>query len=209
VRQAIEVGESAHLETAREELTDALLLCAIESGLLKTWAEAFPAPRGEPEIGMEGIVPAHMVARFAGLDSLRKAGDVLRAARVLGAWGDSVAVIEPAQGLSWRGTSDDQRLSGDGVRKLLGQLAQQADVRQPMPLPLPAPRVAVKGRERAARRAVTQAGDAANAEARAQQVAAPWVSWDNPHGGVSMFQDARLGRGRRRPMLDTTPVEGT
>jgi hypothetical protein len=83
------------------------------------------------------------------------------------------------------------------------------DVRQPMPLPLSAPRVAVKGRARASRRAGTQAVDAANAEARAQQVAAPGVGWDNPHGGVSMFQDARLGRGRRMPMLDTTPVEGT
>jgi hypothetical protein len=74
VLQSIEWGELVHLETAREEVTDAFLLFYIESGLLKTWAEAFPAPRREPEIGMEVIVPAHLAGRFAGLYSLRKTG---------------------------------------------------------------------------------------------------------------------------------------
>jgi hypothetical protein len=105
VRQAIELGEIAHIETASEELTDEFLLLAIERGLLQTWAAAFPAPRREPEIGMEVILPAHIAARFAGLYSMRKAGYVLPSARVLGALGDSVEVIEPAQGLPWRGTS--------------------------------------------------------------------------------------------------------
>ena len=53
VRQAIALGELVHLETASEELTDALLLFAIESGLLTHWAEPFTDPRCEPEIGME------------------------------------------------------------------------------------------------------------------------------------------------------------
>src|SRR5262247_664344 len=104
VRQAIESGEIAHMETASEELTDAFLLVAIESGLLQTWAEAFPAPRREPEIGLEVILPAHIAARFAGLYSMRKAGSVLRSARVLGALGYSVEVVEPECGLSVRGT---------------------------------------------------------------------------------------------------------
>src|SRR5262249_5655683 len=71
VRQAIELGEIAHMETASEELTDAFLLCAIESGLVQTWSKTFPDPRGEPEIGMEVLLPAHMAARFAGLYSMR------------------------------------------------------------------------------------------------------------------------------------------
>ena len=125
VRQAIELGEIAHIETASEELTDEFLLFAIESGLLKTWAKAFPDPRREPEIGMEVIVAAHLAARFAGLYSMRKAGYVLRSARVLGALGYSVEVIAPAHGLSGRGTSDDKLFSGDVVRKLLVQLEQQ------------------------------------------------------------------------------------
>ena len=89
VRQAIEFGEIAHMETASEELTDAFLLFAIESGLLQTWAQTFPDPRREPTIGMEVILPAHIAARFAGLYSMRKAGYVLRSARVLGALGYS------------------------------------------------------------------------------------------------------------------------
>ena len=71
-------------------------------------------------------MPAHIAARFAGLYSMRKAGYVLRSARVLGALGYSVEVIEPERGLSVRGTSDDKLFSGDVVRKLLVQMEQQA-----------------------------------------------------------------------------------
>ena len=74
VRQAIELGELVHMETASEELTDEFLLFAIESGLSKKWAEAFPEPREEPEIGMEVILPVHLAGRFAGLYSLHKPG---------------------------------------------------------------------------------------------------------------------------------------
>ena len=74
VRQAIELGALVHMETASEALTDAFLLFAIESGLLRTWAEAFPDPRAAPEMGMEVMLPAHIAGRFAGLYSLRKAG---------------------------------------------------------------------------------------------------------------------------------------
>jgi hypothetical protein len=87
VRQAIEFGELVHLDTASEELTDAFLLFAIQSGLLAQWAEAFPDPRQEPEIGMEVLLTSHLAARFAGLYSMRKSGYVLRSAAVLGALG--------------------------------------------------------------------------------------------------------------------------
>src|SRR5919108_32117 len=207
VRQAIELGEIAHIETASEELTDEFLLFAIDSGLLKSWAGSFPDPRSEPEIAMEVILPAHLAARFAGLYSMRKAGYVLRSARVLGALGYSVEVIAPAHGVSLRGTSDDKLFSGDVVRKLLVQMEQQADVCQPTPLPPLEPRVAVKVRQRASRRAVKQAVDEAEAEARAYQVAAQLVAWYNQQVGVSLLQYARLGRGRRIHILDTTPVE--
>jgi Transposase DDE domain len=207
VRQAIELGEIAHIETASEEFTDEFLLFAIESGLLKRWAGTFPDPRRAPEIPMEVILPAHIAARFAGLYSLRKAGYVLRSARVLGALGYSVEVVAPERGLSVRGTSDDQLFSGDVVRKLLVQMEQQADLSQPTPRLPQEPSVAVKVRQRASRRAVKQAIDAAEAEARAYHVAAQLVGWYNQQVGVSMLQYARLGRGRRLHILDTTHVE--
>ena len=100
VRQAIELGEMAHIETASEELTDEFLLFAIESGLLKSWAGSFPDPRCQPEIAMEESTPAHIAARFAGLYLMRKAGYVLRSARVLGALGYSMKVVKPECGLS-------------------------------------------------------------------------------------------------------------
>jgi len=207
VRQAIELGEMAHLETASEELTDEFLLFAIASGLLKRWAGAFPDPRRAPEITMEVILPAHIAARFAGLYSMRKAGYVLRSARVLGALGYSVEVVAPERGLSVRGPSDDKLFSGDVVRKLLVQMEQQADLSQPAQRLPQEPSVAVKVRARASRRAVKQAIDAAEAEARAYQVAEQLVGWYNQHVGVSMLQYARLGRGRRLHILDTTHVE--
>jgi Transposase DDE domain len=207
VRQAIELGEIAHIETASEELTDEFLLFAIASGLLKRWAGAFPDPRRAPEITMEVILPAHIAARFAGLYSMRKAGYVLRSARVLGALGYSVEVVAPERGLSVRGTSDDKLFSGDVVRKLLVQMEQQADLSQTAQRLPQEPSVAVKVRARASRRAVKQAIDAAEAEARAYQVAEQLVGWYNQHVGVSMLQYARLGRGRRLHILDTTHVE--
>ena len=207
VRQAIELGEIAPIETASEELTDEFLLLAIDSGLLKSWAGSFPDPRCEPEIAMEVILPAQIAARFAGLDSMRTAGYVLRSARVLGALGSSVEVIEPARGLSVRGTSADKLLSGDVVRKLLVQMEQHAELSQPIRRLSQEPSVAVKVRERASRRAVKQAVEDAEAEARAHQGAAHLMHWDNPQVGVSMLQYARLGRGRRRHILDTTLVE--
>jgi len=188
VRQAIELGELVHMETASEELTDEFLLFAIESGLLTTWAESFPDPRREPEIGMEVILPAHLAGRFAGLYSLRKTGYVLRSARVLGALGYSVEVVEPEHGVSVRGTADDKLFSGDVVRKLLVKMEQQADLSQPLPHPAQEPKVAIKVRERASRRAVKQAVDEAEATARALKVADQLVAWYNHQVGVSMVQ---------------------
>jgi hypothetical protein len=207
VRQAIELGEIAHIETASEELTDEFLLFAIESGLLKTWSEAFPDPRDEPEIGMEVILSAHMAGRFAGLYSLRKTGYVLRSARVLGALGYSVEVVEPEQGLSVRGTSDDKLFSGDVVRKLLVKMEQQVDPDAPLCLPPQEPNVSVKVRQRASRRAVKGVFDAAEAEARAQRVAAKLMEWYNAHVGPSLLDYARVGTGRRIHILDTTGVQ--
>jgi hypothetical protein len=202
VRQAIACGEIAHMETARAELTAACLLCASASGLVQTC----PAPRREPELGLEGIFAAPRAARFAGWSARRKAGYGRRSARVLGALGDRVAVRAPAQGWSLRGPADDTRCSGAVVRQRRGQRAPPGDVRPATPRPPPERRVRGKVRERAARRAVKHAVEAAEAAARAQQVAAPGVDWSTPPGGVSRWQYARLGRGRRRHRLATTPV---
>ena len=207
VRQGIELGELVHMETASEEFTDALLLFAIDSGLLETWAEALPDPRREPAIGMEVILPAHLAGRFAGLYSLRKTGYVLRSARVLGALGYSVEVVEPEHGLSGRGTLDDKLFSGDVVRKLLVKMEQQVDLSQVAPRPPQAPSAVVKVRKRASRRAVKQAVDTAEADLRALQVANQLVEWYNQHVGGSMLKYARLGRGRRMHILDTPRVE--
>jgi hypothetical protein len=158
-------------------------------------------------MAMEVILPAHRAARFAGLYSMRKAGYVLRSARVLGALGYSVEVVEPERGLSVRGTTDDKLFSGDVVRKLLVQMEQQVDLSQAVRRPPQERSVAVKVRERASRRAVKQAVDAAEAEARAHKVAEQLVGWYNQQVGVSMLHYARLGKGRRIHILDTTRVE--
>ena len=207
VRHAIELGELVHLETASEELTDAFLLFAIQSGLLAKWAEAFPDPRQEPEIDMEVIVASHLAARFAGLYSMRKAGYVLRSATVLGALGYSVEVLEPEQGLSGRGTSDDKLLSGDVLRKLLVKLENHVDLNAPLRLPPYEPSLSVKVRQRTSRRAVKGAVDEVEAEARAQRVAAKLVAWYNDSVGPSLLDYARVGKGRRIHIVDTTHVE--
>jgi Transposase DDE domain len=207
VRQAIELGELVHLDTASEELTDEFLLFAIESGLLASWAESFPDPRCEPEIGMEVILASHLAARFAGLYSMRKSGYVLRSASVLGALGYSIEVLEPSQGLSLRGTSDDKLSSGDVLRKLLVKLETHVDLHEPLRLPPFEPSQPVKVRQRASRRAVKGAFAAAEAEARAQRVAAKLMQWYNTAVGPSLLRYARVGPGRRIHIVDTTHVE--
>ncbi len=177
VRQAIELGDLVHLDTASEELTDEFLLFAIESGLLTSWSASFPDPRKGPEIGMEVILASHLASRFAGLYSMRKSGYVLRSASVLGALGSSVEVLEPAQGLSLRGTSDDKLISGDVLRKLLVKMEKDVDPKTPLDVPAYEPNVSVKVRQRASRRAVKGVVDAVDAEARAQRVAAKLMDW--------------------------------
>jgi hypothetical protein len=86
-------------------------------------------------------------------------------------------------------------------------MEQQADLSQPLRRPQQEPSVAVKVRERASRRAVKDAVEDAEAAARAPQVAAPLMHWYNQHVGGAMLQYARLGRGRRIHILDTTHVE--
>jgi hypothetical protein len=207
VRQAIEVGELVHLDTASEELTDEFLLFAIQSGLLSKWATAFPDPRCEPEISMEVILASHVAARFAGLYSMRKSGYVLRSAAVLGALGYSIEVLEPEQGLSLRGTSDDKLISGDVLRKLLVKFEKQVDLTEPLRLPPCEPSQTVKGRKRESRRAVKGTVDVAEAEARAQRVAAKLMGWYNDNVGPSLLAYARMGKGRRIHIVDTTHVE--
>src|SRR5712691_6248722 len=207
VRQAIELGELVHLDTASEELTDAFLLFAIQSGLLSKWAEAFPDPRCEPEIRMEVLLASHLAARFAGLYSMRKSGYVLRSASVLGALGHSIEVLEPEQGLSLRGTSDDKLISGDVLRKLLVKLEKHVDLNAPLRMPPFESSQAVKVRQRASRRAVKGAVDEVEAAARAQRVAAKLMEWYNDTVGPSLLAYARVGSGRRIHIVDTTHVE--
>ena len=207
VRQAIALGELVHLETASEELTEAFLLFALQSGLLSPWAEAFPAPRHEPEIDREVMGASHLAARVAGLYAMRQSGSVWRSAAVLGALGSRGEGLDPAQGFSGRGTSDDKLLSGEVRRKLLVKLANPVDLNAPLRLPSSEPSLSVKVRPRASRRAVKGAGAAAAAEARAQRVATTLVDWENDHVGPSLVEYACVGPGRRLPMVDTTHVE--
>jgi len=183
------------------------LLFAIHSGLLAKWAEVCPDPRQEPAIGMEVLLVSQLAARFAGLYSMRKAGYVLRSAAVLGALGYSVEVLEPEQGLSLRGTSDDKLISGDVLRKLLVKLEHHGNLNEPLGVPPCEPSQAVTVRQRASRRAGQGAVDEVEAEARAQRVSMKLVDWYNAHVGPSLLQYARVGRGRRIHMVDTTHVE--
>jgi hypothetical protein len=207
VRQAIELGDLVHLDTASEELTDEFLLFTIQSGLLSKWAEAFPDPRCEPEMSMEVILASHLAARFVGLYSMRKSGYVLRSASVLGALGYGVEVLKPDQGLSLRGTRDDKLISGDVLRKLLVKLENQVDPDALVRLPPVEPSQPVKVRQRASRRAVKGPVDAVEAGARAQRVAAKLMEWYNDHVGPLLLQYARVGKGRRIHIVDTTKVE--
>jgi len=209
VRQALELGEILHMETASEELTDEFLIFAIQSGLLKSWAEGFPDPRQWSEVSMEVILAASIAARFARLYSLRKTGYVLRSARVLGELGYSVEVTQAGDGLSSRGTQDESLMSGDSIRKLLVKMEQHVEIGEAALTQAEAAEVEapIKVRPRLSRRAVKQVVNEAEAEVRARAVAAELVAWYNRSVGLAMLEYARLGSGRRLHILDATPIE--
>lgn len=208
VRQALERGEFLHLDTASEEITDEFLLFAIKSGLLKQWAEGFPDPRVWSEVSCEVILAAELTARFAGIYSQRKSGYVLRSARVLGAMGYSVEVLDEDDGLSGQGTPDGQLYSGDVLRKLLGKLEKQASVRAEDRAAAIQGGAAVKVRERASRRAVKEPQlNERKAAARSSAVARQLLDWYNTTVGPGLLEYAQTGDGRRIHILDTTKIE--
>jgi hypothetical protein len=119
-----------------------------------------------------------------------------------------VAVLAPAPGLSRRGPADDPRSSGEVLRQLWVPLAPPVDRNAPLRVPPSEPRRSVPGRQRASRRAGKGAVAAAEAEARAQPGATQRGDWENAHVGPSLLAYARGGQGRRRQIVDPTPVEG-
>jgi len=208
VRQALERGEFTHLDTASEEITDEVLLFAIKSGLLKQWAESFPDPRAWAEISCEVILAAEVTARFAGVYSQRKSGYVLRSARVLGAMGYSVEVLDEGDGLSRYGTAEDQLYSGDVLRKLLGKLEKQARVTYEDRAAAIQGGTAVKVRERISRRAAKDSGlDEVKAAERSSAVTRQLFRWYNTKVGPGLLAYAQTGEGRRIHILDATKIE--
>jgi len=207
VRQSLERGEILHLDTASEEMTDEFLLFAIKSGLLRQWAAGFPDPRAWSEITCEVILAAEMAARFASIYSQRKTGYVLRSARVLGALGYSVEVLEEGAGLSGQGTGEDQLYSGDVLRKLLGKSEKQVEVSKEDQAAAIQGGTEVKVRNRASRRAVKEPElDEADAAARSSAVARGLVGWYNKTVGPGLLEYAQSGDGRRIHILDATKI---
>jgi hypothetical protein len=208
VRRSLERGEVLHLDTASEELTDEFLLFAINSGLLQQWAETFPDPRAWSEISSEVILASEVAARFASVYSQRKSSYVLRSARVLGALGYSVELLEPGAGISGRGTREDSLYSEDVLRKLLGKLEHAAEVSEQDRTAAVCGGAEVKVRERKSRRAVKQAQlDEQAAAARSHAVGEQLCAWYNNSVGPGLLKYARTGPGRRIHILDTTPIE--
>lgn len=208
VRQSLERGEVLHLDTASEEITDEFLLFAINSGLLGQWAATFPDPRAWSEISSEVIIASEVAARFASIYSQRKSSYVLRSARVLGALGYSLEVLEPGEGISGRGTSEDSLYSEDVLRKLLGKLEQEAEISDEDRAAAVAGGAEVKVRERKSRRAVKQAQlDEMEAAARSHAAARELLAWYNRSVGPRLLGYGQAGAGRRIHILDTTRVE--
>lgn len=207
VRQAIERGELLHLDTASEELTDEFLLFAIESGLLKLWADSFPDPRAWAEISVEVLLATQLAARFSGLYSQRKSRYVLRSARVLGALGYSLEVLEEGDGVSGRGTKDDSVMSEDVLRKLLALIEKKAELTEADLEAATAGGASVKVRQRASRRAAKQELDQVKAAAHSAACSRQLLNWYNESVGPTLLDYAKVGEGRRIHLLDTTQIE--
>jgi DDE family transposase len=208
VRQALERGEVLHLDTSSEEITDEFLLFAINSGLLTQWADSFPDPRKWSEISTQVILASQIAARFAAIYSQRKSSYVLRSARLLGALGYSLEVLDVGNGISSRGTSSDALYSEDVLRKLLGKIEKAAELKDEDLVAAEQGGAEVECRARPSRRAVKQKEiDELEAAARSHGAARELITWYNQRVGPSLLEYARTGKGRRIHLLDTTDIE--
>lgn len=124
VLEALQRGQITAIDTAIEQLPDYFVLYAIESGLLDGLATSFPDPRQEPQIPMRILLAAGMAAHFAGLYALSQSPYALHSPRLLQALGVQIAVNQPGQGLSRRGTKQASCYHFDVLRKLLAQIAR-------------------------------------------------------------------------------------
>lgn len=132
----------------------------------------------------------------------------MRSARVLGAMGYSVEILEEGEGLSRYGSAEDQLYSGDVLRKLLGKLEKQSKVMAEDRVSAIQGGPAVKVRERISRRAVKDTDlDEAKAGARSAAVARQLLRWYNTKVGPGLLEYGQTGEGRRIHILDATKIE--
>jgi hypothetical protein len=174
-----------HMATASDALTDECMLFASKRGGLQAWAQGCPDPRKDAAIGMAGICAASWAARCAGLYALRKRGDVVQSAEVVGELGSRGEGIEAGRGRARRGPGDAPGIRGEGLRQRL--------VQREHPVPLrPDARVGEGGetrrgrvRERGSRRTVKGPGEARDAQGRGQGVGEQSTGGYTPGVGAS------------------------
>jgi hypothetical protein len=123
VLAALREGWIDHLGLAGDQVTDEHVGYALRSGLLAECAATFPDPRCEPEIPIAVLLTASVTGAFQGEYALSQAGCALHSPVLLAELGLNAAWLQPGEGLSRRGTQTEALFHGDGLRKLLLQIA--------------------------------------------------------------------------------------
>jgi Transposase DDE domain len=125
VLAALQAGWVDYLGLAGDLVTDEHVRFALQSGLLRECAAAFPDPRLEPEIPLLVLLTASVAGAFQGEYALSQVGCALHSPALLSELGFNVAWLAPGAGLSRRGTQAEALFHGDVLRKLLLQVAAQ------------------------------------------------------------------------------------
>lgn len=125
VLAALRQGRVEAMDAAGEQVTDEHVLYALRSGLIPACAATFPDPRRLAEVPIEVLLTACVAGAFQGEYGLRGSGCALHSPALLAELGLNVAWLEPGEGLSRRGTEQEAVFHGDGLRKLLGQIARE------------------------------------------------------------------------------------
>ena len=123
VLAALRQGWVDHLSLAGDQVTDEHVGYALRRGLLAECAAAFPDPRCEPEIPIVVLLTASVAGAFQGEYALSQAGCALHSPVLLAELGLNAAWLQPGEDLSRRGTQTEALFHGDGLRKLLLQIA--------------------------------------------------------------------------------------
>ena len=108
VLESLNHGQVDAIEEAVDQITDEFMIYGLRGGLMDKLSKSFPDPRREEEISTKVILTPSMAGHFQDMYAISQSPYALHSAMLLAALGLSVKVLSPGEGISRRGTKEEE-----------------------------------------------------------------------------------------------------